>query len=144
MRQTLHVVGHVGSEIDDGGAEPGLGLQALVGESRFDEVGEDIGVDLLEPHHRARLVERPPRLEHALHQRRLGTGENVADAALILDGGAKRVFDVAAVERGDRLELVERDGQPLLAGGGDPAGSANTSPASRAVRGPCAPPERRP
>jgi len=35
---------------------------------------------------------------------------------LILHGGAEGMFDVAAVEGGDRLELVEGDGETLLAG----------------------------
>ena len=61
-------------------------------------------------------------VEHAFHQRRLGAREDVADRALVLDGRAQRVLDVAAVEGGDGLELVERDRQALLAGGGDSAG----------------------
>ena len=72
-------------------------------------VGEAIGRNLLQPHHRAGLVERPARAEHPLHQRRLGAGEDVADLALVLHRGAQRVLDAAAVERADRLELVERD-----------------------------------
>ena len=84
--------------------------------------GRELGrIDLLEPHHRPGLVEGPARPEHPLHQGRLGSGEHVADLALILHGGAQRVLDGAAIKGGDRLELVERDGKALLARLGDPA-----------------------
>ncbi len=78
--------------------------------------------NLLEPHHRAGLVERPPRADHLLHQARLGAGEDVADLALVLRRGAQRVLDAAAVEAVDGLELVERDDDRTLARGGEPAG----------------------
>ena len=76
---------------------------------RLDEGGEDVGGNLLEAHHRARLVERPLRPDHLLHQARLRAGEHVADLALLLRRGSQRVLDAAAVEAVDRLELVERD-----------------------------------
>ncbi len=84
--------------------------------------GELVGRDLLEPHHRSGLVERPLRCEHPFHQARFGSGEHVADLALVLHRGAQRVLDRAAVEAGDRLELVERDDDLLLALGGQPGG----------------------
>ena len=78
--------------------------------------------NLLEPHHRAGLVERAARADHLLHQARLGAGEHVADLPLMLRRGAQRVLDAAAVEAVDRLELVERDDDRALALGGQPAG----------------------
>ena len=99
VREPLHVVRHVGGEIDDRFAEPVVGADAAAAEPLVDEGREVVGVDLLETHHRPGLVERPPRPEHALHQRRLGSREHVADLALILDRGAERVLDGAAVER---------------------------------------------
>ena len=80
------------------------------------------GGNLLEPHHRPGLVERPLRADHLLHQARLGAGEHVADLALVLGGRAQRVLDAAAVEAVDRLELVERDDDGALALGREPAG----------------------
>ena len=122
VRQPLHVVGHVAGQIDDGGAEAVLGpdaagLEAPLEHSRRTPSGSIFS----QPHHRTGLVERPLRADHALHQRRLGPGEHVAH---LRAGPARRRAATcstrAAVERLDRLELVERDGQPLLAGGRDP------------------------
>ena len=109
VREALHVVRQVAGELDDGGAEPGLGLHPRLRKPRVDEGRELVGRDLLEPHDRAGLVERPPGSEHALHQARLGPGEYVADLALVLHRRAHRVLDQSAVEAGNGLELVERD-----------------------------------
>ena len=122
MRQPLHVVWDVGGEIDDRFAETVLRQDAAALEARVDPHGEVSGVDLLEAHHRSGLVERPARAEHPFHQRRFGPRKHIPDLALILDGGAQRILDRAAVERGDRLELVEGYGQPLLARFGDSSG----------------------
>ena len=101
---------------------PAAGLMPVAAESRLEELREPIGGNAAEPHDRAGLVERPAAAEHALHQRRLRSGEHVADLALVLDRGAQRVLDAAAVERADRLELVERDRQLPAAALGDAAG----------------------
>ena len=61
------------------------------------------------------FVERPFRSEHPFHQAGLGAREHVADAALMLHGGAQRVLDAAAVESVDGLKLVERDDDAGLA-----------------------------
>jgi hypothetical protein len=119
VREALHVVRHVLRELDDGRAETLLGADPARGKPLLDEIREDPLVDLAETYDRARLVERPARREHPLHQRRLGSREHVAHGPLFLHGGAKRVLDVAAVEGGDGLELVEGDGHPLAARRGD-------------------------
>ena len=100
---------------------PASGLSPEEAKRDLDEGGEELGIDLLQAQDRSGLVEGALHLEHPLHQGRLRSREDVADAALILDGGAEGMFDVAAVECGDRLELVEGDGETLLAGGGDSA-----------------------
>ena len=68
------------------------------------------------------LIEGAFRGEHPIHQRRLRSGEDVADLTLILNRRAQRMLDRAAVEGGHRLEFVERDGQPLPARARDTAG----------------------
>ena len=78
--------------------------------------------NLLQPHDRARLVERPAPAEHPLHEARLGPGEDIPDLTLVLDGRAQRVLDASAVEGADRLELVERHGETAAARLGDAAG----------------------
>ena len=88
---------------------PGFRLQPGRGEARLEERRELVGRDPLQPHHRAGLVERPLHPDHLLHQARLGAGEHVADLPLLLHGGAQRVLDLAVVEGGHRLELVEGD-----------------------------------
>ena len=113
---------------------PASGLMPGRGEARVDERGELVGGNLLEPHHRPGLVERPLRAEHPLHQARLGAGEDVADLALMLDRGAQRVLDRAAVEAADRLELVERDDDLAAARRGEPRRAARTLPARAARR----------
>ena len=59
---------------------PASGLMPVLRKSRFDERREQIGGNLLQPHHRSGLVERPLRPEHPLHQTGLGAGEDIADA----------------------------------------------------------------
>ena len=88
--------------------------------------------NLLQPHHRPGLVERPLRSEHPLHQARLRSGEHVADLALVLHGGAQRVLDRPAVEAADRLELVERDDRPCGRASRRAAPAARTPPAPAA------------
>ena len=85
------------------------------------KAAKTLGIDLLQAQDRSGLVEGPLHLEHPLHQGRLRPGEDIAHAALILHGGAECVFDVAAVEGGDGLELVEGDGEALVARDGDPS-----------------------
>ena len=109
VREALDVVRQVAGEIDDRGAQPGLGGHARSPEAILDRLREQIGRNLLQPHDRPGLVERPARSNHLLHQARLRAGEHVADLALLLDGGAQGLFDAAAVERGDRLKLIEGD-----------------------------------
>ncbi len=121
VREPLHVVGKVAGEIDDRCAEARLRADAALREPRLDELGEHVGGNLLEAHHRPGLVERPPRADHLLHQARLRAGEHVADLPLLLRRGAQRVFDAAAVEGVDRLELVERDDHRPLALGREAA-----------------------
>ena len=72
---------------------PASALDARSREPRVDERGELVGGNLLQPHHRAGLVERPLRAEHPFHQARLRAREDIADLALVLDGGAHRVLD---------------------------------------------------
>ncbi len=129
MREALHVVREVARQFDDGGAEARFGPHPRRAESRVDELGEAVRWNLLKAHDGAGLVERAAPAEHPLHQRRFGSGEHVADLPLLLHGGAQRMLDlvharalsVSAVERPDRLELVERDGQAAAAGFGDAA-----------------------
>ena len=122
VREALHVVRQVAGELDDRLAEAGRALDAACAHARLDERRESIRRDPSEPYDRSGLVERPAPAEHALHERRLRAGKDVADVALHLDGGAQRMLDAAAVEGGNRLELVERDGQLAAAAVGDPAG----------------------
>src|SRR5262249_40936684 len=68
------------------------------------------------------FVKRPFWPEHTFHEARLRTGEDVADVALMLDGGPHRMFDRSAVEAGDRLEFVEGDDDRSPADFGEPAG----------------------
>ena len=77
---------------------------------------------LFEAHHRAGLVERAARADHLVHQAGLGAGEDVADLALLLRGGAQRVLHRAAVEALDGLELVERHHDGALPLGRKPPG----------------------
>ena len=65
--------------------------------------------NLVETNDRSGLVERPLGAEHPLHQARLRAGEDVADVALMLNGGPQRMLDRSAVETRDGLKLVERD-----------------------------------
>ena len=109
VREALNVVRQVAGELDDCAAEPVLGLHARSNERRIDERLELFGRNLLEAHHRSRFVERPLRSQHSFHQAGLRSGEHVTNAALLLHRGAQRVLDRTAVERGDGLELVERD-----------------------------------
>ena len=109
MRETLHVVRKIAADIDDGRAEAGLRRHAGRPEAIVDELREHVGRDLAEPQDGAGLVERPARADHLLHQARLGAGEDVADLALLLDGGAQGIFDAAAFVAGDGLELVHGD-----------------------------------
>ena len=120
--QALHVVRHIGGEVDNGGTEAFLRSHAAGDETAVQEIGKQGLVDLFQPHDRPGLVERPPRAQHSFHQRRLRAGEHVTNGALILHGRPQGMLDAAAVERGDGLELVERDRQALLAGGGDSSG----------------------
>ena len=122
MRQALDVVGQVPGQVEHRGAEAGVDAHARLREPLLDEGGEGLGRDLLQPHDGARLVERPLRAEHGLHQRGLRAGEDVADLALMLHRRAQRLFDAAAVEPADRLELVERDDDPAAAHVGEPGG----------------------
>ena len=94
VRQPLHVVGEVSRQVHDGRAQPGLWPDARLREALLDEVGEDVGGNLLEPHHRPGLVEGPARADHLFHQARLRTGEHVAHLALMLRGGPQRVLDM--------------------------------------------------
>jgi len=48
VRQTLHVVGHVVGEIDDGGTEAGFGTQAGLRETCVEPLGEFRRVDFLQ------------------------------------------------------------------------------------------------
>ena len=106
-------------------------------------VGEQPFVDLAEADDRAGLVERPARRQHPLHQRRLGAGEHVADGALLLHRRAQRMLDVAAVEGGDGLELVEGDRHPLAPRLGDARRAARRRrPPGARCRAPCVPPGR--
>ena len=90
-----------GTQRDKAGApEPG-----------FHELREDGFGNALEPHHRPGLEERPPGSDHLLHEAWLRAGKDVADLALLLDGGPEGRLDRAAVERGDGLDLVQGDGE---------------------------------
>ena len=89
------------------------------------------GGNLLQPHHRPRLVERTLRPEHGLHQRRLGAGKDIAHLALVLHGGTQGLFDAATVESADGLELVERDDDPAARASASRAGNAKISGARR-------------
>src|SRR5687767_8334824 len=84
MGEPLDVERYVCGELDDRLAEPRLGANAAALEARFDERRKVLGIDLLQPQHRASLVEGPPRAEHALHQRWLRAGEDVTDLPLVL------------------------------------------------------------
>ena len=101
---------------------PAAGLMPVLRNRASRKRREAVGRNAAEAHDRAGLVERPAAAEHPLHQRRLRTGEHVADLALVLHRGAQRVLDAAAVERADRLELVERDRQLPAAALGDAPG----------------------
>jgi hypothetical protein len=81
-------------------------------EALFDELREPVCRDFLQSRHRPGLVEGAAPAEHALHQARLGAREDIAGLPLVLDGGTERVLDAAAVERADRLKLVELDREP--------------------------------
>ena len=59
VRETLHVVGHVAAELDDRGAQAGLGAHAARGEARLEKRREQRSGDLFQPHDRSGLVERP-------------------------------------------------------------------------------------
>jgi hypothetical protein len=122
VREALHVVGQVARELDDRLAQPRRVLDPAALEPGFDERGKAIGGNPRQPHHRAGLVERPVAPEHPLHQCRLGSCENITDAALDLDGCTERMLDAAAIEGIDRLELVERDRELPSAGLRDAAG----------------------
>jgi hypothetical protein len=122
VRQALDVVGQVSGQVEHRGAEAGVHAHARLDEPLLDEGGEGLGRDLLQPHDGARFVERPLRAEHGLHQRGLRAGEDVAHLALVLHRGAQRLFDAAAVEAADRLELVERHDDPAAARVGETGG----------------------
>ena len=146
VRQALDVVGQVAGQVDDRGAEPFLRLDPALGEASIDGLGEDVAGNLVEPHHRARLVERAARADHLLHQAGLGAGEHVADAPLLLGRGAQRVLDAAAVEAVRRPGTRRAPRPPSACGPRPavpaarrprwPAGSrrARTSPAGRPPR----------
>ena len=114
MGQALHVVGKVAGEIDDGCAETGFSTDAALAELRFDERGKDVGRNLLKSHDRPCLVEGTPRADHLLHQAGLGARKDVTDLSLLLRCRSQCVLDAAAVERLDRLELVERNDDGAL------------------------------
>ena len=110
---------------------PGDGLDAGRAEPGLDELREAIGGNLLQPHDRAGLVEGPALAQHAFHQRRLRSGEDVADLALLLDRGAQRVLDAAAVERAD-APGTRRARSPC--GGGAPRRSGRAARRPRCAR----------
>ena len=109
MGEPLDVIRQVARQLDDGRAEPVLGLHAGAREAGVDERRELVGGDLVEAHDRSGFVERSLRSEHAFHERRFGSREDVADVTLMLDGRAHRVLDRSAVELADGLKFVERD-----------------------------------
>src|SRR5678815_5524430 len=59
VREPLHVVGKVTGEIDNGGAQARFRANATLAESRLDESREHIWRNLVEPHDRTGLIERP-------------------------------------------------------------------------------------
>jgi len=93
VRETLDVVRHVAGQLHDRRAQTGLGPETGAAKAAFDELGKPIRRNAIEAQDRPRFVERPLAPEHALHQGRLGAGEDVPDLALLLDRGAQRVLD---------------------------------------------------
>src|SRR5262249_41471093 len=109
MREALDVVRQVAGELHDGVRDAGFRLHARLDEPLVDEVDKQRGRYFVEAHHRTGLVEGAPRTNHLFHQARFRAGEDVSNLTLKLRGCAKGMFDAAAVEAVDRLELVERD-----------------------------------
>ena len=122
VRQTLDVIWQVPGEVDDGGAQTRLRLDARSLKMAVDEGCEFLGRDALEANDRSGLVERPPRAEHPLHQAGLRAGEHVSDRSLMLHGGAQGMLDRPAVEAADRLKLVEGDDHRPASRVGEPRG----------------------
>src|SRR5262245_47575817 len=107
MREALHVVGKIASEIDDCCAEAHLRADAAAAEFRLDEGREDVAGDLLKTHHRPCFIEGTPRTDHFFHEAWFGAREHVADLALLLSCGPQRMLYASAIESVNRLEFVK-------------------------------------